>query len=96
MYGDIKFQVLSLFPFSNDATLIVLGLLIWLISGLIFRLPMTRLICIAPIVILAVAIEIADVVFLSQAPIRAISDFAFLVIPVSILVLFQHNGWARA
>lgn len=96
MYGDIKFQVLSLFPFSNDATLIILGLVIWLISGLIFRLPMTRLVCIAPIVILAVAIEIADVVFLSQAPIRAISDFAFLVIPVSILVLFQHNGWARA
>jgi fucose 4-O-acetylase-like acetyltransferase len=96
MYGDIKTQILDLFPFSYDATLIVLGLLIWLITGLVFRLPMTRLVCIAPIVILAVAIEIADVIFLSQAPVRAISDFAFLVVPVAILVLFQHNGWARA
>jgi len=31
MYGDIKLQVLNLFPFSNDATLILLGLVIWLI-----------------------------------------------------------------
>ena len=46
MYGDIKMQVLSLFPFSYDATLIVLGLMIWLLSGLVFRLPMTRLICV--------------------------------------------------
>lgn len=96
MYSDIKLQILSLFPFSYDATLIVLGLAIWLISGLIFRLPMTRLVCIAPIIILAVAMEVADVMFLAQAPIRAVSDFAFLVVPVTILVLFQHNGWARA
>jgi len=96
MYGDIKMQVLSLFPFSYDATLIVLGLMIWLLSGLVFRLPMTRLVCVAPIIILAVAMEIADVMFLSQAPIRAVSDFAFLVVPVMVLVFFQHNGWARA
>ncbi len=96
MYGDIKMQVFDLLPFSYDATQIVLGLLIWLITGLVFRLPMTRLVCIAPVIILAVAIEIADVIFLAQTPERAISDFAFLVLPVTILVLFQHNGWARA
>lgn len=96
MYGDIKMQVMNLFPFSYDAKLIVLGLLIWLISGLVFRLPMTRLICVAPIIFLAVAIEIADVVFLAQAPVRALSDFAFLVLPAAVLVLFQHQGWARA
>jgi len=96
MYGDIKMQVFNLFPFSYDATLIVLGLVIWLFSGLVFRLPMTRLVCIAPIIILAVAMEIADVMFLAQAPISAISDFGFLVIPVLVLVFFQHNGWARA
>lgn len=96
MYGDIKMQVLGLFPFSYDATLILLGLLFWLITGLVFRLPMTKLVCIAPIVFLAVAIEIADVMFLSQDPMRAISDFAFLVLPVLIVVFFQHQGWARA
>ncbi|MDV7341142.1 hypothetical protein RYZ26_16160 [Terasakiella sp. A23] len=96
MYGDIKSQVFSLFPFSYDATLILLGLFIWLITGLVFRLPMTKLVCVAPIIIIAVAIEIADVMFLSQAPMRAVSDFAFLVIPVLVVVFFQHQGWARA
>ena len=96
MYGDIKSQVLGLFPFSYDATLIIVGLLLWLLTGLIFRLPMTKLVCVAPIIIIAVMIEIADVMFLSQAPARAISDFAFLVLPVLIVVFFQHQGWARA
>ncbi|SCA56470.1 membrane hypothetical protein [Candidatus Terasakiella magnetica] len=96
MYGDIKLQILSLFPFSYDAKLIIIGLLVWLICGLIFRLPMTRLVCVAPIVLLAVAIEIADVMFLAQAPIRAVSDFAFLVVPVLVVVFFQHQGWARS
>ncbi len=95
MYGDIKAQIFNLLPFSNDARLIVLGLIIWLLSGLIFRLQMTRLVCVAPIIILAVAMEIADVMFLSQTPIRAVSDFAYLVMPVFVLVFFQHQGWAR-
>ncbi|WP_135081132.1 hypothetical protein [Terasakiella sp. SH-1] len=96
MYGDIKSQIFGVFPFSYDATLIVIGLLLWLLGGLVFRLPMTRMICVAPIVFLAVAIEIADVMFLAQAPIRAISDFAFLVLPVVVVVFFQHQGWARS
>lgn len=96
MYGDIKMQVFSLFPFSSDATLILLGMLLWLIAGLVFRLPMSKLVCLAPIIILGVAMEISDVMFLDQPPVRAISDFAFLVVPVLIVVFFQHQGWARA
>jgi glycerol-3-phosphate acyltransferase PlsY len=96
MYGDIKSQIFSIFPFSYDATLIVLGLLVWLISGLVFRLSMTKLVCLAPLIIITVALEISDVVFLSQTPMRAISDFSFMVIPVFILVFFQHQGWARS
>ncbi|NVJ92460.1 MAG: hypothetical protein HWE34_12420 [Methylocystaceae bacterium] len=96
MYGDIKMQVFSLFPFSSDATLILLGLLLWLIAGLLFRLPMSKLVCLTPIIILGVAMEISDVMFLNQAPMRAVSDFAFLVAPVLIVVFFQHQGWARS
>jgi len=96
MYGDIKSQIFSIFPFSYDATLILMGLLVWLVCGLVFRLPMTRLVCIAPIIILAVAIEIADVMLLAQAPIRAVADFGFFVLPAAVLVFFQHQGWARA
>jgi fucose 4-O-acetylase-like acetyltransferase len=96
MYADIKSEIMTFFPFSNDATLIVLGLLIWLLTGLIFRLPMTRLACLAPLIIITVAIEIADVMFLAQTPMRAISDFAMVVLPVAIIVFFQHQGWVRA
>ncbi|GGF72809.1 hypothetical protein GCM10011332_28470 [Terasakiella brassicae] len=96
MYATIKSEVMTFFPFSNDATLIILGLLIWLVTGLIFRLPMTRLVCIAPLIMLTVAIEVADVMFLAQAPIRAVSDFAIMVFPISVIVFFQHQGWARA
>jgi len=95
MYGDIKLQIFGLFPFNYDATLILLGVVIWLISGLVFRLPMTKLVSIVPIILLGVAMEIADVMFLSQAPVRAVSDFAYLVVPVLIVVFFQHQGWAR-
>ncbi|WP_028877877.1 hypothetical protein [Terasakiella pusilla] len=95
MYGDVKAQILNLFPFSYDGTLIALGLFIWLMSGLVFRLPMTKLVSVVPIIILGVAIEIADVMFLGQAPIRAVSDFAILVLPVLIVVFCQHQGWAR-
>ncbi|NVK18991.1 MAG: hypothetical protein HWE30_09870 [Methylocystaceae bacterium] len=95
MYGDIKSQILGLFPFNYDATLILLGVLIWLIGGLVFRLPMTKLVSLVPIIILGVAMEISDVMFLAQAPVRAVSDFAFLVVPVLIVVFFQHQGWAR-
>jgi len=96
MYGDIKSQILTFFPFSHDATLIILGLMLWLLSGLVFRLPMTRLVCIVPLIIIAVAVEIADVMFLAQAPVRAVSDFAVFVLPVAVIVFFQHQGWARA
>lgn len=95
MYGDIKLQIFGLFPFNYDATLILLGVVIWLISGLVFRLPMTKLVSIVPIILLGVAMEIADVMFLSQTPARAVSDFAYLVVPVLIVVFFQHQGWAR-
>ena len=96
MYGDIKSMIFDLFPFSYDANLILLGLSLWLIAGLIFRLPMTKMVCIAPLIILAVAIEIADVVLLSQDPTRALSDFAMVVVPVLVVVFFQHQGWARS
>lgn len=96
MYGEIKSLVFDALPLSYDATLIVLGLIVWLMSGLLFRLPMTKLVCIVPIVFIAVAIEIADVMLLAQAPIRAVSDFAFFVLPVTVLVFFQHQGWVRA
>lgn len=95
MYSDFKGLIFNHLPFSHDASLIVVGLMIWLISGLVFRLPMTRLICVVPIIILGVAIEIADVMFLSQSPLRALSDFALLAVPVMVLVFFQHQGWAR-
>jgi|GEM_PF-1093514 len=96
MYSEIKELIFGAFPFSYDATLILLGMLVWLISGLIFRLPMTRLVCIAPIIIITVCVEIADVMFLAQAPARAITDFGFVVIPVLVVVFFQHQGWARS
>ena len=67
MYGDIKSQVFGLFPFSYDATLILFGLFIWLLTGLVFRLPMTKLVCVAPIIIIAVAMEIADVMFMMSS-----------------------------
>jgi len=96
MYSEIKELVFGLFPFSYDATLVLIGLLIWLIAGLIFRLPMTRLASIVPVIVITVCVEISDVMFLAQAPIRAVTDFGFVVIPVLIIVFFQHQGWARA
>jgi hypothetical protein len=95
MYSDIKEVVFGIFPFSHDAKLILLGLLVWLISGLIFRLSMSRLSCMAPLIIITVCVEIADVMLLSQTPIQALSDFGFMVLPALVVVFFQHQGWAR-
>lgn len=96
MYSDIKELIFGVFPFSSDATLIVLGLVIWLFSGLFFRLRMSRLACVIPLLIISVAVEITDVMLLAQSPMRAIEDFSFMVVPVFILVFFQHQGWVRS
>ena len=95
MYADLKSTIFNAFPISHDATIIVIGLCLWLIAGLVFRLPMGRFLAVVPLVIVAVAIELSDVVFLDQAPVTAVRDFILFCLPVAVLVFFQSQGWAR-
>lgn len=95
MYGEIKSMIFANLPLTNDATIIVLGLSVWLVAGLVFRLPMTRLIALTPVMLIGAGIEVADTVLLGQVFSTAVHDFLLFFLPAGIIVFFQERRWVR-
>ncbi|MCF4165517.1 hypothetical protein L2U69_07675 [Zavarzinia compransoris] len=91
MYGDVRFVVAQALPGGAEAGQIYLGLLFLVLISLATRRGIGHLLVIGLVVLVALGLEVADVVVLRQSARSAPMDLLhFLLAP---LVLF---GLARA
>jgi hypothetical protein len=95
MYASVKGLIWGSVPAGGDATEILLGYGVFLITLLVFRRPSTSWWAALPTVILGAAIALLDVVALGQGAGPALRDLVlFALLPVA-ATLIRRMGWTR-
>lgn len=95
MYADIKGAIWGAVPFDGDATQILIGWTIYMIAILGFRRTIKRWSAPLPVLVLGLAIEIADMVLLGQSFAWSARDLLlFSLLPV-LTTFFYRIGWAK-
>lgn len=96
MYLSVKHSVFNAVPFGNDFTHMLAGFLILLITVIVFRQPMGKWSTLLPVGLIALAMELADVLVYGQNASDAARDFVTFCLVPAILVLAFRQGWAKA
>lgn len=91
MYGRIKAVVFDLLPGGSEAGQIYLGLLLFVLVLMALRRGLADVAAIALLLVLGLAIEVADVMFLGQSARGALPDLLNFILAPAILF-----GLARA
>lgn len=96
MYLSIKGSIFGAIPFGNDFTHMLVGFAVLMITVIVFRQPMGRWTTLAPVGLIALAMELVDVLVYGQAAGAAARDFVTFSLVPAILVLAFRQGWAKA
>lgn len=96
MYLDIKASVFGSVPFDNDFTHMLLGMVVLLVTVIVFRRAMGQWTTLLPVVLLSLAMELVDVLVYGQSPAGAARDFVTFCLMPALLVLAFRQGWAKA
>ncbi|GAA0592730.1 hypothetical protein [Caenispirillum bisanense] len=96
MYLDIKRSVFGAIPFDNDFSHMLLGLVVLLVTVVVFRRPMGHWPTLAPVVLLSLAMELVDALLYGQRAAAAAHDFVAACLVPAVLVVVFRQGWARA
>lgn len=96
MYLDFKQTLFGSVPFGNDFTHMAVGMLVLLITAIIFRQPVGKWSTLLPVVLISLAMELTDVLLYGQAAGPAARDFITFCLVPAILVLVFRQGWAKA
>ena len=95
MYASFKATLWGAVPATGDATEILLGFAVFLITLLIFRRPIAKWWAALPVVIVGALIALLDVLVLGQSVGAAVMDLIlFSLLPV-VTVLIYRMGWAK-
>lgn len=96
MYLDIKRSIFGAIPFDNDFSHMLLGLTVLLVTVVVFRRPMGQWPTLAPVALLALAMELTDTLLFGQRAGAAAHDFVAACLVPAVLVVVFRQGWARA
>lgn len=95
MYAQIKSLVFGAIPTDWDAVQILVGFVVFLMTLLVFRQSIKAWWGVLPVVIVAVAIEIADMVFLGQGILTAARDLILFCLLPLVMVFISRQGWIK-
>jgi hypothetical protein len=95
MYASFKSSVWGALPLGGDATEILLGFVVFLLTLMVFRRPLNSWWAALPTVICALTIALLDILVLGQGLGWTLRDAAlFSVIPV-VMTLIYRMSWAK-
>ncbi|MCA1941347.1 MAG: hypothetical protein LDL26_10145 [Caenispirillum bisanense] len=96
MYLDIKGSLFGSIPFDNDFTHMLFGMVVLLVTAIVFRRPVGQWATLLPVVLISAAMELVDVLIYGQAAGAAARDFVTFCLIPAVLVLSFRQGWAKA
>ncbi|WP_404385817.1 hypothetical protein [Caenispirillum salinarum] len=96
MYLDFKNSLFGAIPFGNDFTHLVFGLVVLLVTAIVFRQPVGKWSTLLPVVLISLAMELTDVLVYGHDAGAAARDFVTFCLVPAILVLVFRQGWAKA
>lgn len=96
MYLDLKQSLFGAIPFGNDFTHMVFGLLVLLITAIVFRQPVGKWSTLLPVILTSLAMELTDVLAYGQEAVAAAREFTTFCLVPAVLVLVFQQGWAKA
>jgi len=94
MYSDIKGTVFAAVPFGTDATHILLGYALFLITLVVFRRPLRSWPAVIPVLLVGAGMEVADLIR-GQYWGQAAWDFVLFCLLPLVTVGIYRMGWAK-
>jgi hypothetical protein len=95
MYSTFKSTLWGAIPLGGDATELLLGFAVFLLTLLVFRRPMSSWWAALPTVICALVIALLDVIALGQGVSGALFDALLFSSVAVIMTLIYRMGWAK-
>jgi hypothetical protein len=89
-YQSVKYAIFTAFGIAPDAVHVLLGVLIWLLIGMLTRIDVRRWVTVWPVVLLALIMEMVDVLLLKESIAGATLDFVLLSsVPIFVVLCIR-------